>query len=108
MEGTNPQLARRVFGTISEQQVPNSREYQLPVRTEGKANQQDSNLVPNSGTRGWAFESPLRHGSCARSVGTTWEHLLRYMAGPTPAAKSQFDSKPKADEVGPTLRLVNR
>ncbi len=50
------------FGTISEQQAPNTRENQAPARTESKANQQDSNLLPNSGTRGRAFESPqARH-----------------------------------------------
>ncbi len=58
------------FGTISEQQAPNTRENQVPVRTESKANQQDSNLLPNSGTRGRAFESPqARHNSFAFNKG---------------------------------------
>jgi hypothetical protein len=52
-QATSIVLARQEtgVGTISEQQAPNTTGNQLPVRTEGKANQQDSDLLPNSGTR---------------------------------------------------------
>ena len=61
MERTNPQLVRRVFGATSEQQAPNRGENQLPIQTESKANQQDSNLVPNSGTSRSRNDLACRH-----------------------------------------------
>ncbi len=65
------------FGTISEQQAPNTRENQAPARTESKANQQDSNLLPNSGTSSPYCEEPPYQ---ITPFGTCWhgtENALR-------------------------------